>query len=368
MNVALRRLVWFAAGVVLSFALMEAALRLMPVSVGLHRTTDGLRWPLQNTDARLTYSYSTSWAMLNAHRGVTNNYGHVAPFDYRKDSRPIVVLGDSYIESLMNDYRDTLQGQLGEMLGAQEAVYGLGASGLSASDYVALSRMARDEFSPSGAVILITDGDLSESLLPGVGNYYLSREPDGFRLRYEPVRGDSLGTRIRKIVGDIAVHRYFQVNLQFSLDRVASFFEPARPASQRTGRSNTDLSQRAVVDWFLAELPGSLGLAPECIVLLLDADRYGIYRREAASTPKDDPGLRRYLVERAGALGFKTADLDPLFRERYLLNHIKFDHWPIDRHWNRVGHGVAASAAHQLLFQSADTQRACLAGKSRGTV
>jgi hypothetical protein len=45
-------------------------------------------------------------------------------------------------------------------------------------------------------------------------------------------------------------------------------------------------------------------------------------------------------------------------------DHIKFDHWPIDRHWNKVGHGLAADVAYRMLFQPGTSgQRACLAGK-----
>ena len=110
-------LCWFIAGALVVLTLLEVGLSLLPVSTGMRRTGDSARWPLQNTAPRSPYAYSITWAMLNAHRGVTNNYGHVAPFDYRKASRSVIVVGDSYVESLMNDYADTLQAQLGRMLG-----------------------------------------------------------------------------------------------------------------------------------------------------------------------------------------------------------------------------------------------------------
>jgi hypothetical protein len=181
---------WIAAGIVAALVALELVLRLLPVSMGMHRTADYARWPLQNTEPHLTYTYSSGWAMRNAQRGTTNNYGQVAPFDYRPGRRPVVVIGDSYVESLMNPYDDTLQAQLARRIGARDAVYGFGISGLSASDYVALARQARDEFAPSAAVILVTDGDLSESLFARLGNYYLTPSADGLRLDYQPVRGD----------------------------------------------------------------------------------------------------------------------------------------------------------------------------------
>ena len=359
------RMMWVFVGILLAIVLIECALRFLPVSMGLHRTAQFARWPLQNTEPRLHYTYSISWSMLNAHRGVTNNYGHVAPFDYRKESHPVIVIGDSFIESLMNDYADTLQGQLARKIGTPDAVYGLGVSGLSASDYVALSRLARSEFSPVAAVILMSDGDLSESLIPGVGSYFLTPDGHGFKLDYNPARGDSLATKIRMIIGDMSIHRYFQVNLQFSIDRLLSAL---RSDAGTTARSDLPMNkierQRQVADWFLGELPTSLGLAPECIVLLMDSDRYAIYKPELASPRKDSPEVRRYFIEHAQEMGFEVSDLDLVFKRRFAQDRTKFDYWPIDRHWNKVGHGIGAEEAYRLLFQpGARQQSACLAGK-----
>jgi len=362
----LSRLAWFLLGVLLTALLMEAVLRVLPVSTGLHRTTQFGRWPLFNTDPHEPYAYSIQWSLLNAHRGITNNYGHVAPFDYRKGSHPVIVVGDSYIESLMNDYPDTLQGQLARKMAAPQAVYGLGVSGLSASDYVALSRLARDEFSPSAAVFFITDGDLSESLYPGVGSYHLAPHGDELELAYQPVRGDSIVSRIRRTIGDVSLHRYFQVNLHFSPESLVKAWQAPKDAPA-TSPSKAVAEQRRVADWFLAQLPASLGLPPSCIALLLDADRYAIYKPSLRSTPKDSPEAKRYLAERAQALGFRVSDLEGVYRERYARDRTKFDYWPNDRHLNAVGHGVAADEAYRLLLQPGPGSRtACLAAKAPG--
>ena len=145
---------WMMLGVVLALALLEIVLRFLPVPMGLYRTQRYDEWPLRSYEPKLPYTYSKSWALRNAHRGMTNNYGHIAPFDFHKDSAPVIVLGDSFVEGLMNAYPETLQGRLGALLGDPQSVYGLGVSGLSISDYLALSRLARDEFKPAAAVVL----------------------------------------------------------------------------------------------------------------------------------------------------------------------------------------------------------------------
>ena len=356
------RMAWIFLGGIFTAVVLECALRFLPVSMGLYRTVQFEKWPLHHSEPRLPYAYSISWAMLHPHRGTTNNYGHIAPFDFAKGSHPLVVIGDSFIESLINDYGDTLQGQLGQMINSPRSVYGLGVGGLSVSDYLALSRLARDEFSPAAAVFLMIDGDFSESRGPHPGHHSLIPEGAALKAVYDPLTGESTAKKIRKWVGDISLYRYFQVNLQFTLARVLAQLsgEPAAKVKPETS-ANDVAYQRQVADLMLATLPADLGLPPECIVFLMDSDRYGLYKPGSASVPKDSPEVRRYFIDEALKRGFKVSDLEPVFKQRFAQDRTKFDHWPVDRHWNRIGHGVGAQEAHRLLFGQGQ-QQACLPG------
>ena len=366
MRLIFSRLLWIFLGALLTLTVFEFVLRFLPVSMGLYRTEQFDKWPLQNSEPKLPYAYSISWAMLNPHRGTTNNYGHIAPFDFKKGSQPVLVIGDSFIESLMNEYGDTLQGQLGEKIGAGPAVYGMGASGLSASDYLALSRLARDEFTPVAAIFLMIDGDLSESLGHHLGYHSLVPDGDGLKAVYAPLTGESTVKKLRKRVGDISLYRYFQVNLQFDPLQITKK-SPGDADAQTKPESSlkSPANQLRVVDRLLAELPAALGLPPQCIVFLMDSDRYAIYKPDQASSAKDSPEARRYFVERGEKLGFKVSDLEPVFRQRFSKDRTKFDHWPVDRHWNRVGHGVGAEEAYRLLYGPGDP-KSCMAGKLLG--
>jgi hypothetical protein len=125
--------------------------------------------------------------LLNATHGSTHNYRHFAPFDFVPGSKPVIVIGDSFVGAELNSYDNTLQRQLGKLLGGQERVYGLGANGLSISDYLALSKMAAAEFSPTAVVILVVDGDITEGLEPQVGHYHFSIEANHVELQYWPL-------------------------------------------------------------------------------------------------------------------------------------------------------------------------------------
>lgn len=349
------------AGALLGVLALECALRLLPVSMGLYRAQNPDEWPLKSYEPNSAYAYSISWAFQNAHRGTTNNYGHISPFNFQRESRPVAVIGDSFVESLMNEHADTLQGQFSELLGDQVPVYGLGVSGLSASDYVAIARQARAEFKPRAAIILLIDGDISESLGHHMGYNYLLVDGDGLKAAYAPLPTETAAKKIRKAIGDISIYRYFQAHLQFSLDKVVNVFQKTAKSPQPVASKPEAIHrQKQVVDWMLREMPDALGLPAHCIVFLVDSDRYGLYSAHLASAPKDAPETRAFLISQAQRMGFKVADMGQSFQRLYQRDLAKFDHWPIDRHWNRRGHGVGATEALSLLAESGNGQYNCL--------
>ncbi len=363
MRNAVRAVGCLMIGALALLALLEGLLRLSPADRGLQASAPTGAWPLHNYEAHREYRYSYTWALLNAHSGVTNNYGHIAPGDFHAGSRPLIVVGDSYVESLMNDYDDTLQGILGRRLGPARPVYGIGVSGLSASDYEVLASQARSEFAPTAAAFLITDGDLSESLQARQGGYVLRPSGSTLAPTYIPLTPDPVMHWVRAHVGEPAIYGYLRGNLKFAPGDIMNAFAKGRHAEQpppSTAENSTEAF--AVADWFLNGLRRDSGIAPGCVVLLIDADRYAIYDADQASRAKDPAPLRAYFIHRARALGYHAVDMEPLFRADYARRRLKFDHWPIDRHWNRRGHELAAQAVMSELF--ANGAGTCMPGRA----
>jgi len=338
----------FCAGALAAVLALELLLRLLPVSVGLFQTDSIDIRPLRTYLAHEPFTYSMTWEMRDAHHGRTNNYGQLAPFDYVVGSRPVIVVGNSYIESQMNNYGDTLQGNLGRMLGSPPSVYGLGVSGMSMADYLELASQASAEFAPRAAVFLIVDGDIARSLIDQPGYRHFRETSDGMKLTLHARTAHPWFTRARRSVGDLYLFRYVTQNLRFTLPSPGSLFREAR--AEPPPEPERESAQYAAVDRFLADLPGRSGIAPRCIALLVDGDRYAIYDPRLASTPADLPEAKAYFLHKAEELGYRVADLEPVYREDFARHHRHFDYYPVDRHLNGLGHRIAAEEAYRLLF------------------
>lgn len=342
-------LAWLLLGMALCVVALEVLFTLLPVSKGLLRVDDP-SWPLRNYESHARYAYSTRWDMHLARHGMTNNFGHLAPFDFGPNQRPVIVIGDSYIESKMNRYEDTLQGQLGDLLGQPGRVFGLGASGLSISDYLGMAQAATRAFQPDALVFLIVDGDLSESLVPRRGWRHFIQMPGGiWETRYEAERAGprSLSSRI---LAQSSLYRYVRANLGFTAPELHFSRDktPMRDEAQVEHRDDPRLP--AVIDHFFDELKRTTAVPPGCVVFLLDSDRYPLYGLPA-SRPIDSIASKAYFKAKAEVNGFQVVDLAPKFAGVYAAEGRRFDYSPIDRHWNREGHGVAARAAGQALGQ-----------------
>jgi len=353
-------IVLFLAGFVASAAVAELVLRLLPVTKGLYRTLRHQDWPMHGYGPQQRFSYSTTWQLLHPQRGVTNNYGQVAPFDYVPGSHPVVVVGDSFIESQMNVPADTLQGELGRLFAGRVPVYGFGFGGNSLAEYLALARLTRTEFAPVAMVFLIIDNDVKESWTNRIGHRYFEIGADGVREGYLPLSGVTMAQRVRQMFGDSALYRYIQANLGFTVDRVLNKHVAPAPSSNTAIAASEEKSRRAV-DYFLEQLPEAADLAPAQLVLVFDSDRGRIY--DSTRPPRkgvDSQAVQTYFRERAKAAGFVVVDTGALFAEHFRRYQRRFDYQPVDSHWNGLGHRVVAAQVHRCLAAAGTDDGNCV--------
>ena len=350
----IRVIVALLAGFLAMLAVMEGVLRLLPASTLLVTNDAPGAYPLRPYLPHQAYTYSFGWQLQNVHIGRTNNYGHVAAFDFQPRSHPVLVLGDSYVESTMNSYDSSLQGRLGILLGDRQRVYGVGVSAMSLSDYGSLIAAARPEFEPAALVIVVTDGDIAESAIRRQGGNYLQFSAAGPELAYVPRQPNGGLAVLRASIGRLALYDYVRANLKFSpgdvwKDIVSAGHKNVGPANTRDRRREDSGRDQATVGWFVDVLLQKSGVRPECIVLAVDSDRYALYEAGFHTPRKDSAESVRYLADAARSHGLKVVDLNEVFTEDYSAHGLKFDYWPDDRHWNSRGHSVVASAVFNAL-------------------
>jgi len=138
----------FFAGGIAVLLLLELVLRLVPVREGAYAAEPGAAWPAHTLIANSNYTYSIGWNTNNIHHGHINNLGYVSPFEYQDGSRGVVVIGDSFIESMMNDYGDTLQGVLTRELRSPQQVMNFGMSGADLAHYLGTAQLVGRHFTP----------------------------------------------------------------------------------------------------------------------------------------------------------------------------------------------------------------------------
>ena len=323
--------------------LAEVALRFFPVnellgSLPVNKTNPMLRY-LPNRD--LTWSKFADFSMVNEVH--VNNYGFLNDKDYVKSATsPLVaVIGDSFIEAAMIPFPETLQARLDAKLGNTWRVYSFARSGAPLSQYLACAQWAVEVFHPSYLIFNIVSNDFDESLLDNAsfqGFHYFQHTSEGWflnRIDYTPSLGSTLVRHSRLLA-------YLLTNaaVQNIPQQVMNLFTTT-PADGPEGSANDKRLEdsRAAMDAFFTLLPQLVDLAPGKICFVMDADRPGVYRD--APKPNVFGTVRAEFLQQASARGYRTIDLNPVFREDYRIHAKRFE-FPMDGHWTPYAHGLAA--------------------------
>ena len=339
----------FFAGAVAILVLLELVLRLVPVRDGAYAADPSAKWPMHTLISNSSYTYSLGWNASNIHHGHINNLGYVAPFDYQEGSSGIIVIGDSYVESMMNDYDETLQGMLARHLRSTQQVMNFGMSGADLAHYLGTAQVVGQHFSPSWAVIVITAGDYSGGFSADSGYYRWSRRRDPpVELVPEIKRSAAM-----KFMRGLALTRYVRGNLAVRMSDLIHLHR-AQDKDGEAGCVHGKLSRddEQLTAQFVDALPRVLGLKPERVILVFDSDRKSIYAgTPAAATecPNVDQLARNRLMQLAGADGIHVIDSGPIFREYYATTHERLDFLPQDGHWNPTAHRLMADAVAQVI-------------------
>lgn len=324
-------------GILLAALGMETVLRLLPVHSGIRMAESGAHNEYAGYRPLQPYVYSFGWSLANTRRGTTNRDGFVHSKDIA-DGANVLVTGDSFIESSMLDYEDTVQGHLDAALGK---VYAVAASGNGLADSLVLARHFLPLTHARTMVLFVEPFDIRDiGKRTGRGHNYFAFDDGRVSVRHNPY----MESAFKEAVLRSALLRYTYYNLKVP-DWVASLTpsataggNPAEMAAARQARRD------AALDYFLAELKTLQQQYQTRFVFLVDGDREAIYSRGRKAAWLGDE--RAALLARLHAGGYDVADMQQVFARHWNRYGERLDFLPMDGHWNQVAHELAA---RQLL-------------------
>jgi len=353
-------LITIASGLVFVLVLLEVLFRLLPVNNAPLLTRIDQRYGLKHFIPEETHIWSAGTTFAFHTRKKSNNLGFLSDYDYLLTSPlPLmVIIGDSYVEAAQVENPRTHHNLLHTGLGEHGRVYGIGTSGSPLSNYLQYAQMAREQLSPDGMIFVIVGNDFDESMC----RYY----NQGFGMFcFEPVGSGKFELRnieppqsfLRSLARKSALMRYLVFNAKIDWRTLGNKLKGKSGKKEKfVGNAVARVSPKRLnqskiaVDEFFDRLPAASGLAVNRIAFILDGIRQGIYLDNEDLSGSYFGQMRQYFVTKGASLGYEIIDLHQDFLQDYMANGQKFE-FPVDGHWNELGHYVAASAiANSRVF------------------
>ena len=324
---------------------LEAVLQCLPVSSGLRLENSDPQIPFRRYLAHQPYVYSYGWALNNARSGVINAQGASNSRDF-KDDAAVLVLGDSFVESLMLDYPDTMQGQLEHALGG--GVYAAGNSGNGLADTLAMTRYYVPRVHPRTVVIFVDGSNLATLLDPVKrGHNQIEPGPDGLHMVHAPY----MEPKLKRVVSYSALARYCYYNLKLPDWLSSTLGRKSRPSAAPLPVGDT-AAQALVLDYYLTQLRAIEGSSRVQFLFLVDGER-GLLYDARKGEPSWQAGDRVFFLDRLKQHGYAAIDMQPVFAQHWESQRERMDFAPMDAHWNKVSHALAAQQILSRLKQAA---------------
>jgi hypothetical protein len=350
------RILLGAAAVLL---LVELVLRVLPVSTGLSYQASSPMDPIIRGKPNLDYTYSSGWNLRMVQHGRLNNYGFPADENYDPNAPNIIVVGDSYVESLMLKPADRMQDRLEQQLRHQVRVYGIGRSGSDLAQKLGAAQWAFSVFHPQLVIINLNDTDVAASLINTPGDFYVSLHGSHCELLRSERPAEP---QIEHLLRASHLFHYLTANLRITVT-LGHMFGGGNAALRKLYAPENARLREAVATCVTHLLPKLVPLPPARVMFVIGSDLDDIYAGRPARELDVEPVARA--VELAGYQVIRT---DPIFRQDYLAHRMPLSFRPVDDHWNARAQALVARAVaarvQPLLGNAVQAARLQAAGNS----
>jgi hypothetical protein len=355
----------FLIGLALIPIALEIGLRFLPVFSGMpvNRTSE-----VYSFTPNVTIQRSSNWDMSNARKRQVNNAGFISDQAYDSSAKTplIAIVGDSYIEAMQVDYKDTTEANLLSKCAPNARVYSFGAQFAPLSQYLSWAQYIGKTYHPKIMVVNIVGNDFEESLfsyqiaknnggVPGMQFYDFSKNTPrlvSIPFQHEgwlkqALRHSVLAQYLVRNVGVVNLYNDYRARLNISNDEYRQSLDNVGNVKRAYKPENLQQSKKAV-DSFLSDISRVAQLPPSSIVLTVDAERPLIYSDKGRQDLSSFFSImRRYFIDRAKSQGFVVLDLRPAMIEQFKLTGEYFE-FTDDNHWNAIGYRLLAQEIYQL--------------------
>jgi hypothetical protein len=323
------------SGIIMVILALELLMQLLPVKNDRHFAANNISQPvIRGTVSSIVEPID--WKFSQTYHRRVNNYGFVDDRDYKPNSAPVVVIGDSYIQSAMLPYQDTLQGKLNSKIGNKVPVYSFGTPVYPLSGYLGTAEYTDREFKPKAYIFLLTKGDLVDSLQPQEGTYSLNSPTGKLNFKKAKVYQGKVITR------KSALYRYLYQQIYFNHNKIFAFLKNTPPSkSVRTSAEYAQISGR-LLDLFAKKTQ----VTPQNTIFIIDSDRGSMYDNKSIPDREELSTFKRIGIQR----GYRIVDTEDLFSTYHRRTQKKLDFSPTDSHWNASANQLVVDRIHPILI------------------
>lgn len=322
-------------GALVALVILEGVFRFLPVSSGARMAeTDQVKMFARYLP-RQHYTYSLGWALLNARGGMTNDQGFTNSPDFSGQGG-VLIVGDSFIESLMLEFPETVQGRLAMALGGN--VFAAGASGNGLADSLKLAEFYLPLLRPRALVIFVKHSELTALASPPTrGHNGFVEEGGAVAVRHTVYKESPL----KQVIQKSALARYMYFNLKFP-----DWLSKAVRAGSSVESSAVTVAparKEKILNYYFSELQKLADSAHVQVLFLVDGDREAIYSGQLNQKALRNMGDRELFLREAPSYGHKVVNLQPVFERHWTQRRERMDYLPADGHWNPLAHNLAAA-------------------------